>query len=290
MLWTIDKLLISLNTDYVLENPVNSISSIVNKKTIIATIGLIVLAAGTTLAFYLVGQKQIFQPSAGGPSPSAPGPVSLPETSFTLAAGKTSFSVNEVIKISVKVRSDIDAANLFAAKLRFPKDLLEVRSIESSQKPLACGQIITRACYGVKPMICRDFPTPCDVPEGWVIESSQNVRGEATVSAGQIAWPSRIPPPYFIQDWVEKLYDNQSGVVSLIGSVFHPGFKTAPGGADGLMAEIYFAAKGSGIVNITFDETAAIYRNSDNTNILTTKREMVLKIESLPTLSPKVLK
>lgn len=312
-----------------LEDPGNTIKTVLNRKTLLVALGIIILALGTILAFYLVGQKQIFNPRAGGIPADPQRPVTSPETSFTLATGGTTFSVNDVVKVSVRVRADIDAANLFAAKLKFPNDLLQVTSITTGQKSICiprptcldvrypckiavplggwcsttptpvrvtpppltistvpkdktpiCPEVITRACFGTDPQICRDFPRPCDVPEGWVIGEAGNVQGEATGSS-----------TYFIQDWVEKYFDNKNGVISLVGGVASPGFKTVVGVEDGLMADIYFKAKSSGIANIVFSNDSAIFRNLDNTNILTIKREAAFKIQATaPSPSPSACK
>ncbi|MCL5784463.1 MAG: dockerin type I domain-containing protein [Patescibacteria group bacterium] len=83
---------------------------------------------------------------------------------------------------------------------------------------------------------------------------------------------------WFVTNWVENVFDNKLGSVSLVGGVPNPGFKTEPQASPSAMAEITFTAKKGGAGSITFDNTSAIYRNSDNTNILNIKREVSFKI------------
>lgn len=82
---------------------------------------------------------------------------------------------------------------------------------------------------------------------------------------------------WFISNWVENVFDNTTGSVSLVGGVPAPGLKTIPGQTP-ILAELVFKAKKSGPAVISFDNTTAIYRNLDNANILTTKREVTFKI------------
>lgn len=70
----------------------------------------------------------------------------------------------------------------------------------------------------------------------------------------------------FISNWVENYFDNNTGVISLVGGIPSPGYKTS--GSPGLLATAYFTAKAVGTANFSFDPKSAIYRNSDNVNIL----------------------
>ncbi|MBI2020723.1 hypothetical protein HYS94_04935 [Candidatus Daviesbacteria bacterium] len=87
----------------------------------------------------------------------------------------------------------------------------------------------------------------------------------------------------FIQNWVEQRWD-EKGKISLVGGVPNPGYQTTTGGPAGLMASIYFkvinAPKGPGVATISFDDSSAIYRNSDNLNILVVKRDATISISS----------
>ncbi len=71
----------------------------------------------------------------------------------------------------------------------------------------------------------------------------------------------------FISSWVEQYYDNNTGQISLSGGLPNPGYQTT--GTDGLMATVYFTAKTTGNLSLNYDSVnSAIYRNSDNVNIL----------------------
>lgn len=72
----------------------------------------------------------------------------------------------------------------------------------------------------------------------------------------------------FITQWVnDNSFDNATGQISLIGGVPTPGYKnTAPS----TMATVTFRAKAAGTAAITFGANSAIYRNSDNKDILVT--------------------
>lgn len=83
---------------------------------------------------------------------------------------------------------------------------------------------------------------------------------------------------WFIANWVENFFDNSDGSISLVGGVPDPGFTTPAGGSGALMAQIVFKVKKAGSATISFDDTSAIYRNSDNANILTYKQEAVLTL------------
>lgn len=76
---------------------------------------------------------------------------------------------------------------------------------------------------------------------------------------------------WFVSNWVENSIDNSAGSVSLVGGVPNPGVKTPVESTGSAMAEILFQTKAPGKAEITFDDTSAIYRNSDNVNILTSK-------------------
>lgn len=86
----------------------------------------------------------------------------------------------------------------------------------------------------------------------------------------------------FIKNWVENTFDNNMGTISLIGGIPNPGYKTTLG-ETGLMATIYFeiinVPQEGGSVVISLDELSAIYRNSDNLNILSDKKGLEIKVE-----------
>lgn len=83
----------------------------------------------------------------------------------------------------------------------------------------------------------------------------------------------------FITNWVEQTHDNNEGVISLVGGVPAPGFKTIQGQDSALVAAITFKTRGMGKGTLEFTDESAIYRNTDNENILSIKRPLDLNIE-----------
>lgn len=72
----------------------------------------------------------------------------------------------------------------------------------------------------------------------------------------------------FITQWVnDNSFDNATGQISLIGGVPTPGYKNT---AAATMATVTFKAKSAGTAAVTFGANSAIYRNSDNKDILIT--------------------
>jgi hypothetical protein len=96
--------------------------------------------------------------------------------------------------------------------------------------------------------------------------------------------PSPSPTPtytYFIKKWIEQS-DDKKGLITLSGAVPNPGFKTEVG-KKALMATITFRAKANGEASLDFNKDGtAIYRNSDNQNILTVTRGIKIPIGGVP--------
>lgn len=92
----------------------------------------------------------------------------------------------------------------------------------------------------------------------------------------------------FVSQWYNDVapYDNGTGRVSLAGGVPNPGYKSPAGGAT--MATVYFKAKASGNSEIRVDGSSAIYRNSDNVNILasSTNSTISASLGTTPTPTP----
>lgn len=193
-----------------------------DKKTVIGLIGLLVLLSAIPIGVYLSQQRQIFKPKASEVNINAG-----PETSFTLDINKPSpIQIGDEIKISISAKSDLFTANLFAAKLHFPQDLIQVKKIEVA-------------------------------PEGG-----------------------------FVKNWTETTFDNSNGTVSVVGGIPDPGYQSIFDPANGLayqgalMADVVFTAIATGSATISFDPESAIYQNSDNTNILNTKRDTNFQIKN----------
>ncbi len=91
----------------------------------------------------------------------------------------------------------------------------------------------------------------------------------------------------FVTNWGESIFDNTSGSISIVGGVPAPGFETI--GADALMATINFKSlttTNGGVATIQFDAKSSIFRNIDNTNILTQTTPLSLTIKPEPTPTP----
>lgn len=90
---------------------------------------------------------------------------------------------------------------------------------------------------------------------------------------------------YFIKNVIEHKVDNSAGIISLVGGVPNPGIKTNISDESPIMATVTFKVKSgaTGDANISFDNSSAIYRNSDNVNILATKRNASVTITNSPT-------
>lgn len=192
---------------------------------------LLLLLVGLAVGVYLVGQKTNLLPKASVSKPTGP------ETSFTLvgpndcASGwicalgfRSEPQPGEEFEVKLFVRSDIDEANLFQAKMKFPVNLVEVVKINTDSS--------------------------------------------------------------FIKNWIENFYDNNTGEISLTGGVPSPGFQTKLGGESALMAAIVFKAKTGGVGTVLFNDDSAIYRNTDNENILKIKREYDISIGTKPGPTP----
>lgn len=328
-----------------------------NQRGAVQFIVLLILLAGIVAGVYLVQQTQIYKPKADISKPIGP------ETSFTLVQsgnparkcpqifrGFKWFGFcdveeenSNVITVSLYARSDIEEANLFAAKLNFPNDLLEVVTIQTNAKggkacppppeckggnliygdpspdnpdqcpqydctmpgEEVCVQVITRACSNTDPQVCKDFPTPCDVPEGWVKEGPERVMptkicetdedcfdGYVCSSPPRSDFVESIPPNRicvpksssepqpspeskgFIEKWLDTSFDNSNGTISLVGGVSDPGYQTQVSQPPALMAIILFRIKEGGQGKISFNDSSAIYSNKNNINILTIKRDL----------------
>lgn len=96
-------------------------------------VGLALLIVSLQLGASLVQQRQDLRSKASGPTVS-----NVPETSFSIqpvdSAGSpaTNYSLGQEIHMKLLVRADIDSANLFVAKLKFPADKLQVSRIETT--------------------------------------------------------------------------------------------------------------------------------------------------------------
>lgn len=244
----------------------------INQRGIAPILIIFTLLVGLIGGLILIKNPAIFQPKAGGGLPSSP------ETSFTLVQDTSQQINNSQIRVNLLIRSDIAAANLFSAILKFPPDFLEVESIQTDEESsrVICAQVITAACSPTDPQICREFPTPCDVPVGWI-----KVQGESLQGSSVEKRPAASTSPASITNWLERYFDNSTGDISLIGGIPNPGIQTNITQPSFLMATIVFKVKKEATINISFDDSSAIYSNEDNLNILTIKRDLDIKFQPL---------
>lgn len=182
------------------------------------TLLLLLIIASLGAGSYLVSHKVKELPLVGQSGRR------VPETGFILKPENFSKSkgVKDQIRVDLLVHSDIDESNLFAARISFPNDLLEVTGLETGQKE-----------------------------------------------------------KQLISFWADKSFNNSTGKISLIGGIPTPGLKTKVDNSDPVMATITFKPKKEGSPIISFEDSSAIYRNSDNQNILVIKNSLELNITKL---------
>jgi hypothetical protein len=201
---------------------------------------IIVLILVVSVGYYFLKIKPQQKPIAITPTPTAT-PTPIQGAKFILQSDLGEATIGGELKVTVFVKSDLDAANLFIAKLKFPNQLLQAKSI--------------------------------------------SLRSEASSSGFIKDW--------FISNWVENTIDNNTGSVSLVGAVPNPGFQTQSESSGSAMADVLFTAKNSGDGVISFDDTSAVYRNSDNSNILASKQNISFKVNGVSspsaTLTPTLL-
>lgn len=187
---------------------------------------------------------------------------------------------NQRFAVNLYVRSDIDEANLFAAKLIFPKELLEVQSIKKVpqlvENDYEDGLLI---CAGKNGIRC---PTgySCHLEKNLSEAEGKCVKNKQAES-GRSEEDKTIKETSFVSFWAEETFNNDSGTVSLIGAVPNPGFKTGDK-KRAYMATVIFKTKSAGNAKIDFGKDSSIYRNSDNSEILKTKNGIQLIVVDKP--------
>ena len=88
----------------------------------------------------------------------------------------------------------------------------------------------------------------------------------------------------FVTQWASDSFNNATGKIKLTGGVPAPGFKTPELGSD--MALINFKAKKAGNALVNFSGVSAIYRNSDNVDILKSTTPFLVEISPAATPTP----
>jgi hypothetical protein len=96
-------------------------------------ITLFIMLGALPVGVYLVGQRTSFLPEA---SIKAPPPTG--ETSLSIEQS-SQMSKNGNLAVNILARSDVNHANLFAARVYYPKDTLEVVSVATSSATLPSG-------------------------------------------------------------------------------------------------------------------------------------------------------
>lgn len=90
----------------------------------------------------------------------------------------------------------------------------------------------------------------------------------------------------FIKNWVKNDNDPTKGIVNLVGGVPAPGVKIEAGQRQ-TIAEVIFTAKAVGKGTLKFDSDPAIFRNSDNKNVISQSNDLSVAVfETLPDVTP----
>lgn len=233
---------------------------------------LLVTLIGIPVAVYLAMNPQIFNPKAN----VSTHPVL--KTSMELTSPKQIYEVGQEFIVWVKVTANIDNANLFVAQVDYPKDKLEALTVVPTDQMLAFAQNSSSSQSGNIQNSGQAPPCQTDnecAPNYICLKSS-----DATESAGVCTFNDPNPPERltFIKTWVERNINSQNGTISIIGGNPNPGYKT--GAQPEIMAGIIFKAKQSGPAEIKLAESSAIYRNSDNQNILTSTTNLTVQLQS----------
>lgn len=85
---------------------------------------------------------------------------------------------------------------------------------------------------------------------------------------------------YFATSWLDLDFDNTNGTVSVAGGVPNPGLKTEIKSPpqDYILATVFFRSINSTQDTISLDQKSAIYRNSDNQNVLQTTKDLKINV------------
>lgn len=106
-------------------------------KNLFSIVGLLVLLLGLPLTTYLALNQTNFLPQAAKLNSPA-----KPQAGFFLETAKPTVAGGDTFSVAVIGRSDIDEANLFVAKIKYPVNLLSVEKIESDNLKKGSGEEI----------------------------------------------------------------------------------------------------------------------------------------------------
>ncbi len=221
-----------------------------SKKNILGLLTLFLLVAALPISLYLVQQKTNLLPKAF--SPGVQPPQISPSTGLALLAmPKTQILDNQSEENVTKEGS----VNIFEGMGTV------------TTKPVGTVRL---SYYPGEEIIVRLYATS-DIDEANLfttkIKFDKDILEVASINVERS----------FIQNWVEQNYDNSLGTISLTGGMPAPGYKTTPGNP-AFMGIIVFKGKTIGTANISFTDESAIFRNSDNQNILQIKVDSTINI------------
>lgn len=115
---------------------------------------LLIIIIGIGVGIYLVQSPQIFNPKAS---------QNQPQTGFYFELEKKNFRIGEMISPAILVRSDISAANLFAANIKFDPTVLQLISVSVTNAPL--DESTPSSIPSATPIILpSSTPTPSPTP------------------------------------------------------------------------------------------------------------------------------
>lgn len=169
-------------------------SSSADRKKRFGIIVLSVLIFAIPLTVWLAQRSQIFNPSAAG------GAIELVSGADSCVV---SVDPNKVSCASfpIKLTSPLGPPTQLVsctADNQCPagNKCFNHQSYPGSCKPVdtQCAQVVRRACSNINPSECADFPTPCHVPPGWIVDNgSRSPSPTPTPSPSTVASPSPSP-------------------------------------------------------------------------------------------------
>lgn len=115
-----------------------------------------------------------------------------------------------------------------------------------------CVQVITRACKNPAAClpggactnegpICQDFPTPCDVPEGWFIEGSVPSQDEEAANPAPSLSPGQTPIPNYTQSQTQTKMPGPGYIPTVTYSSF--AMKENPASSTGIQCPLNWVQK-----------------------------------------------
>ena len=224
--------------------PFYYLSKNINAKMLSGALVVLALALFIPFSTYLTQQRVSTTPQAGSQ-------VKVQETSITLTRHQFDCSKGDP-QNGVKAEANcnqISPGKIFAVDVQVRSDidaanLVSVR-LNYKNNLIAVEKIVTKAT-----------------------SSNESTNGQP-----------KIAGDFFINSWINQKYNNEQGSLQLIGAVPTPGFITMKNNPPATMARIYFKALATGQSNVTIDDSATIFRNADNVNILKDTRDVSITVK-----------